>query len=488
MILFEPAFALFAITVLILYYTVFRHYQWQLLLVGSLFFYIHFTKSFFILFSILNTYLFGLWIHRTEEKKKRKTLVTLCLLLNFGLLFLLKYSPLLENTFGLLIPLGISFYMFQSVSYVIDVHRRKISPERNLGKFALFVAYFPQVIQGPIGRYGDLAPQLLEEHPYDEENFRHGFMTIAFGAFKKLFVADKIAPFVIEIFKNYEGYGGVLLFLGAFAYSIQIYTDFSGGIDIVRGLSQMMGITMAENFRRPFLSESVADFWRRWHITLGTWMKDYVFYSLNLSAPMIALNKRARKLLGRKRGKLLTICVSTYILYFLVGIWHGAGTNYVFYGLWNGTIISLALYLESDFAKVRKSLGVEGKRWYRIFAILRTNLLVTFGRYFVRSATAMDAFRMFRATFTNFTAKDLHFSTLSSMGYTRGSLVLLGIAVALVALVDLLSEKEVDLREEFDQWPAGAQFLLIFGVTALFSYVFFFSEGYVTTEFIYRKY
>ncbi|RVU54810.1 MBOAT family O-acyltransferase [Anaerosphaera multitolerans] len=489
MILFESSFIIFTILIIFLYYTFLKNYQWQLLLVGSLFFYYYFTKSNFIIFSIVNTFLFALLIERVENKSVRKFLLLACLIINFGLLFLIKYSNFFISKYGILIPLGISFYMFQSISYVIDVYRGSYKADRNIFKFALFISYFPQIIQGPIGRYNKLAPQMFKRHEYDSDAFRYGFETICWGAFKKIFVADRIATFVNTVFSSYDSYYGAVIFLAVFAYSIQIYTDFSGGIDIVRGISQILGIELDVNFRRPFFANSVSDFWRRWHITLSAWMKDYVFYSLNLSKPLAFINKKARKLLGNKKGKLISVSISTYILYFIVGIWHGAGSNYVFYGLWNGTIISLSLYFESYFKKVKKQLKIDNyANWFMVFQVLRTNVLVTLGRYFSRADSAGTAFAMLKRTFLNFSFADIKLATLYDMGYTSGGILLLILCIIIVLLVDWAFERKINLYRKFDEAGTFIQLLVIGLFVLLMVFGVIYAEGYVSTEFIYRQY
>ena len=488
MILFDTGFIIFTIIIIFLYYTFLKNYQWQLLLAGSLFFYMYFTGSNFILFSIINTFIFGLAISKAERSSLKKHLLIGCLLINFGLLFFIKYTDFTVNKFGLLIPLGISFYMFQSVSYVIDVYRGSYEPERNIFKFALFVSYFPQIIQGPIVRYNRLAPQFFKKHKYDGGDFRYGFETICWGVFKKIFIADRIAVFVNTVFSDYNQYYGAVIFLGVFAYSIQIYTDFSGGIDIVRGISQILGIKLDVNFRRPFFANSLTDFWRRWHITLSAWMKDYVFYSLNLSKPLTYINKKARRAFGNKTGKLISVCISTYILYFIVGIWHGSGSNYVFYGLWNGTIISLSLYFEPSFRNVKKKLNLSDKGWFAVFQIIRANILVTIGRYFSRADSASAAFSMLKRTFARFGFDYIKLSTLYDMGYTFNGIILLILCIIAVFAVDLCFEKGINLYKKFDGAGTFVQLSVIAVFIILIVFGVIYGEGYVSAEFIYRQY
>ncbi len=379
--------------------------------------------------------------------------------------------------------------MFQSISYVIDVYRGSYPPEKNIFKFALFLSYFPQVIQGPIGRYNRLAPQMFKIHEYNSDDLRYGFQTICWGVFKKIFVADSIGVFVNTIYSNYDEFSGGVIFLGAFAYSIQIYADFSGGIDIIRGISQILGIRLDVNFRRPFFANSVADFWRRWHITLSAWMKDYVFYSLNLSRPVTFINKKARKAFGNKTGKLISICLSTYILYFIVGVWHGAGSNYVLYGLWNGTIISLSLYLDSSYKGIRKKLNItDHSRWFLVFQIIRTNILVTFGRYFSRADSAGTALAMLKRTFTNFSLDDIKLATLYDMGYTFNGILLMMACILAVFAVDLCFEKKINLYKKFDSTNTFIQLSVITIFISLIVFVLIYGQGYVSTEFIYRQY
>lgn len=486
--LFDTSFIIFTILIIFSYYTIFKKYQWQLVVIGSLFFYRYFSGSNFILFSIINTYLFGLIINKTENKLLKKYSLIACLLINFGTLFFIKYSELYASKFGMLIPLGISFYMFQSISYVIDVYRGNYEPEKNIFKFALFVSYFPQIVQGPIGRYNRLSPQFFKEHKYNGDNFRYGFQTICWGVFKKAFIADRIALFVNTVFSNYSEYYGAVIFLGVFAYSIQIYADFSGGIDITRGISQMLDIKLDVNFRRPFFANSVADFWRRWHITLSAWMKDYVFYSLNLSKPLTYINKKSRKVFGNKKGKLLSVFISTYILYFIVGIWHGIGSNYVFYGLWNGTIISLSLYFEPYFRDIKKRFNLTDNNYFSIFQIIRANILVTLGRYFSRADSAPTAFAMLKDTFTNFSLVDIKLVTLYNMGYTFNEIIMLVLCIVGVFVVDLCFEKKINLYKKFENANTFIQFLIITIFLSLVVFGVIYADGYVATEFIYRQY
>ena len=234
---------------------------------------------------------------------------------------------------NLLLPMGISFYTFQTMGYIIDVYRGKYGAEKNIGKLALFVSFFPQLIQGPISRFDDLSLSLYKEHNFDAKGFSFGFQRVLWGYFKKLVIADRIVIAVLEITKNPETYDGIFVLVGMVFYAIQLYADFTGGIDITIGIAQMLGIKVKENFNRPYFSKSIVEYWRRWHITMGTWFKDYIFYPLSVCKPMLNISKSSRKRFGEQIGKRVPVYLSTMTVWFTTGLWHGASWNFVVWGL-----------------------------------------------------------------------------------------------------------------------------------------------------------
>ena len=307
-------FVLFVVISLFIYYVIPKKLQWIWLLVISYVYYITNSRGLvvFIAATTLTTWYAGLLLEKTEENKKRRLIVALTLLFNFGILAVLKYTNFfianindLFHTsilqFSWALPLGISFYTFQSMGYLLDICWKRTTAEKNLFRFALFVSFFPQILQGPIGRYSRLAHQLYEEHSFDPGRFERGFQRILWGFFKKMVIADNALYFVNPLFKEYQTYDGVALFATVF-YAIQLYMDFSGGIDVVIGIADLFGVTMDENFRQPYFAVSITDFWHRWHITLGTWMKDYVFYPISLSKWMGRFGKWSKKTFGKQTG------------------------------------------------------------------------------------------------------------------------------------------------------------------------------------------
>ena len=481
-------FVVFLAALLACYYAVGRWVkrgQWVVLLAGSLVFYLicGWQNLFFILMTSVSTWLVGVVFagfdeqcererkaadDRAERKaikarfKHRKWLVLLALMiLNFGVLGYIKYWNVLLAGFGaddtflaskLLLPLGISFYTFQSIGYAIDAYNGKYPPERNYAKFLLFVSWFPQLIQGPINRFDDMATQLYEPHRFDLEQTRRALLLIGFGLMKKYVMADTLVTTISAALDNMSvSTPGSVVVYGILLYTIQQYGDFSGGVDMVRGVSELFGIRMAENFRQPYFSVSLAALWRRWHMTLGTWMRDYVFYPLAVRPSLLKLNKWGTAHLGKHVGRTLSACIGNVVVFLLVGLWHGAETHYVLWGLYNGIVIAASDMLKPAFGALGRALHVDVEgRGYHVFAILRTFLLVNIGRYFDRLSDFGDCLMGFRNTLFNF---DLgNFGTWFSMNPVIHGTVLLrlaAIAIVIVFIVSFLRERGVDVSGRF---------------------------------------
>ncbi len=436
-------FLFFTFLLLVVYFLVPRKAQWIVLLAFSLVFYASFGIKYvaFILFSAVTIFGAGQWMTRLrdkqkqqvkaleaptrEEKKqlkaacnrKRKAVFVATLLVNLGILIFFKYAAFLweqvgavaslfhaevPGFVGLAAPIGISFYTFQSLGYLIDIYWENYPPEKNVFRFLLFVSFFPQTIQGPIQRYDALSKELFAPHTFIYKNFSYGCQRMLWGFFKKMVIADSLALNVQDVFANYSGYTGWNVMFGALLYSVQIYADFSGYMDIVCGFGEILGIRMAENFERPYFSKSVAEYWRRWHITLGAWFKDYIYYP-------IACSKRVRKF-GKKTGKVFSKHVSGSIpavvaligVWLVTGLWHGASWNYVIWGGLNGFFIILSVLLEPTYKKMKTRLKVnENSRLWAAFQTLRTFALVTLIKVFPEVGTASSGVGFIRQMFTH---------------------------------------------------------------------------------------
>lgn len=453
-------FILFAVLAVAGYYRIPRRFQWIWLLGFSYLYYASHGPRLlgYLLFTTAATFLAGRYLELVEEKNKRKFVLILTLVLNFGMLGILKYLNFLIlnmnrifdggwSYLDLALPVGISFYTFQSMGYLMDVYWKRSEAERNPFRFALFVSFFPQILQGPIGRYSRMAGQLYEEHVWDWKRTEEGLQRILWGFFKKFVLADTAAPFVTALFDEYQTYPGLAVF-AVLAYSIQLYGDFSGGIDVVIGVGKLFGITLDENFKRPYFARSITDFWHRWHITLGTWMKDYVFYPVSLSRWMSRFGKFAKKQFGRSTGRTLPICLANLIVFFVVGVWHGAAWKFIVYGLYNGTIIAFSGLMTPRYRKWKKALRIREKSGgWQVFQILRTFLLVNISWFFDRADTVSQALSMMKNSVTKWNPAQLLEIPIGAGGtasFTLFAILILAAGVCVLFAVSFLEERGID--------------------------------------------
>ena len=474
MSLISMKFLIFVLVCVLGYYIIPKKFQWMWLLVFS---YIYYASSrikitVFLLFSTLSTYLIALFIERIPktEKTKRKIALITGLILNFGMLGALKYTNFLIDNINnlisvniqpisLLLPLGISFYTFQSMGYLLDVYWEKIEAEKNVFRFALFVSFFPQILQGPIGRFDRLSKQLFAEHEFDLFRVKQAFLRILWGFFKKMVLADNAGRFVDIIFDNYTEFPGMAI-IGALCYSAQLYGDFSGGMDVVIGIAMLFGIELDENFKQPFFAKSITDFWHRWHITLGTWMKDYVFYPLTLSKFMNKISKFAKKKINKNFGRALPVCLTNIIVFLLVGVWHGAAWKFIVYGLYNGIIIAFSGFMAQTYKKWKKNLNINEKaKWWTLFQIIRTFILVNISWFFDRADTVEQAFIMIRNSFTRFSLSPLINGEIlakydESRAFTIISIGIIIISALIVFAVSVLKERGINVCYEICKKPA----------------------------------
>ena len=406
---------------------------------------------------------------KAQAKSRQRIVFWAVLLLNFGVLALVKYtSPVLtalgRKPLDLLLPLGISFYTFQSMGYLIDVSSGKYAPEKNPAKFALFVSFFPQLIQGPIARHDQLAHQLTTPHRFDIGNICRGALLILWGFFKKKVIADRALPLVSAVFDGHEPYGGAVIVIAVLFYSLQQYCDFSGGIDLVTGIAELFGIRLAPNFRRPYFSISLGDFWRRWHISLGAWMRDYVFYPFALTKPVTKLSKAAKQHFGADFGRALPAALGNIVVFLLVGIWHGLTGNYVLWGLYNGLILAMSALLEPLYKRTNERLGeaVVSSRAFYCWRVLRTFIIVNIGWYFDRALRAADAFAMLGKTFVSPTLAQLSDGTLLALGLTAGDYTVLLISTVIVITVSVLQERGMRIRDRVLSLPILPRIILLY--------------------------
>lgn len=520
----------FVIVLFILYYLIPKKGQWILLLLGSLVFYYLVNPWYliFILTTSVTIYFCGLKIgllsdeqtnylkdnketlskddkklYKKNIKLKKWRVLLIGLLINLGILAVIKYTNftisninVILHTFGnendipyvnILMPMGISFYTFQALGYIIDCYRGTIEPERNIFKFTLFVTFFPQLVQGPISRFSDLSKSLYEEHKFDSKNISFGLQRILWGYFKKLVIADRILIAVNEIIKGPEEYQGAYVFLGMIFYALELYADFTGGIDITIGIAQILGIKVTENFMRPFFSKNIKEYWNRWHITMGSWFTDYIFYPVSVCGPMLKFSKFSRKVFGEQIGKRLPVYTSSFLVWFATGIWHGASWNFIVWGLGNFVVIMISQELEPLYFKFHKRFDVKDKFFYRLFQVIRTFLLMSALRTFDCYRDVPLTFKMFGTIFTKFNWNILFDGSLLSLGLSVYDYLILIICVIVLITVSLI-QRSGSVREKLYNKPYALRFALVFG---LFMSVIIFGAygiGYDASQFIYNQF
>lgn len=523
------AFVLFASLAALLYFVVPGRIQWCVLLVASYLFYLFagWEYIFFLLYTTTVSYLTARIMqkcadaedayveanrdtldktarkaYRAKEKKKRFRILLLGLFLGFGLLAVIKYTAFAVESANsilslftttqltvpsLLLPLGISFYTFQSMGYLIDVYRKKAKAEKNPAKFALFVSFFPQIVQGPISRFDSLGPQLLTERKFDSVAFRQGLLRICWGYFKKIVVADTAMIAVKELISAPDEYRGAYVLLLILFYSVQIYGDFTGGIDITIGYSELLGIKLAENFNRPFSSKTVKEYWRRWHITMGSWFSDYVFYPLSISTPMQKLSKWSRAKLGTAIGKRLPVYFATLSTWFLTGLWHGAGWNFIVWGLLNGIIILISqefsplwLWFERKFPKLCASFG------WNLWRMARTFLLMGLIRSLDCYRNVGLTFGLWGSMFTEGNWSVLFDGGLTNLGLDIADFAVLVVGILLICIVSHLG-KDVPVREKLAKRPV-AVCAVVCGLLLLIAIFGAYGVGYDSSQFIYNQF
>lgn len=518
------SFLIFVAIVCIIYFIVPKKVKWGVLLIASYIYY--FLSSgklmIFLLITTISVYLLALGLNRIddrtkikckslekEEKKKikksatrnKKFLVFLAVIINFGILLVLKYGNffcgILQNIgikwdfkeMNIILPLGISYYTLQSISYIIDVYRGKYRADKNLGRVALFTSFFPQMTEGPIGRYDELANQLYEPHKFEYKNVKFGLQLMIWGYFKKMVIADRAGLFVNTVFGDYAQYNGIVIVLAVIMYTIQIYAEFSGCIDIVRGVAQILGINMAENFRRPFFSKSVQEFWRRWHITLGAWLKDYIFYPISFSNVTIKLTNIAKKTGKTFIAKFIPAAFAMFFVWFGNGLWHGASWKYVFYGLYYYIIMMIGLLLEPLSHKIIEKLKINVNAWwYKAMQIIRTILIVLVGMLIFRAHRLKTAFSMFISIFNMNNINMLSNGKIFNLGTDAKDFVVILVGVLIMLIVGILQEKGIKIRESISKKNIVIRWTLYYGILLAILIFGIYGPGYSATNFIYGQF
>lgn len=342
------------------------------------------------------------------------------------------------NTKSLLLPIGISFYTLQAIGYMVDVYWGKIDAEKNIGKVALFLCFFPQIMEGPISMYSQTATSLMEGKSLTAENLSQGCIRIFWGLFKKIIIADRLYVFVHVIFENFQNYSGIIIVAGAIAYTIQLYMEFSGCMDIVIGSGKLFGIKLPENFRQPFFSNSASEFWNRWHITLGAWFKTYIFYPMSVSKGVKKWNNFGKKHFNKYITKLGISAICLFPVWLCNGLWHGARWSYIFYGMYYFVILLSAIALEPVKEKIINAFGInENSIWWNTIQILKTWIIIFIGEMFFRANGLKAGILMFKSIFTKFEMQKLN------IGLDNADYIVIVAGCIVVAIAEIIKERNM---------------------------------------------
>lgn len=483
------------------YYMIPKNKRWIWLLAVSIFFYLQAGWQCvpFVLTVTCGTYGAALYMAKLKEKKRRKFVLGITVAGSLSILLFIKYYNYSVGMLGrwfawfripelnLLLPLGISFYTLQVVGYCIDVYREKYLPEKNLAKYALFVLFFPQIVQGPIARYDQFIPCILEHSKIQNkvadgdlkhtcmlpefQNIIFGFQLVLWGYLKKMVLADRMAILVNQVFNQYYIYRGFQIFIASFFYTIQIYSDFSGFVDISRGISQMLGIKLSENFNHPYFSTTIKNFWHRWHISLSTWFRDYLYIPLG----------------GNRKGRLRTY-LNILIVFGCSGIWHGAGFHFLVWGLLHGLYQVLGQLLMPIRNRCVDKLGINRNSFiHKLCKIFVTFQLVNFAWIFFRANSLSSAIKMVWYMVACFNPWILFDGSLYSLGLDEKDFMCAVIALVLLFIVSVLQERYL-IRKELSNQGVIAQFVITLAGIFIILIFGIYGPGYNAEDFIYANF
>ena len=526
----SAGFIAFCAILFVLYYALPKHFRWWALLAGSYAFYASYDVRHivFLIVTTVSVYLCARRIsalrkrqtaylnaspeldkeqkkaYKAAVKKKTRGWLVFCLLLNFGILFALKYinfaisnvnslisifSEAKIPTFDkLILPLGISYYIFKTAGYIIDVYFGKYEAEANPFKLALFTSFFPNMLQGPIDRYPAVAKTMFAGNDLDGRSVRFALQRILWGYFKKLVIADRLVVAVIAIVSDPDKYPGVMVVAGALLYAAELYCDFTGGIDIAIGVANLFGVNLSENFLRPYFSKNIAEYWRRWHITLGAWFKDYTFYPLCTARPVMALTRFCKKHIGQGAAKRVPVYIASVILWFATGAWHGASWNFILWGLGNCAVILISQELEPLYRRFHARYPrIDKNAGYKTMCILRTNAIMCALRLFDCYKDVPTTFKAFGSIFAKPSFGLLNAQTFLSLGLGVSDYIIAFTGILIIFAVSMIQRKG-SVREKIESKGFAFSlcvFALLFAVVLVFGA---YGLGYDSNKFIYTQF
>lgn len=509
--------------VLLAYSIMPKRYRWTVLLLASYAFFILMSRKLivYLIISTLSIYGIGLWLSwckrnyskkeksadnvaalKKSYKKRQRMILLFGILFNIGILVFLKYSnfmisninpilkalsaPRLLPEWKFALPLGISFYTLQAVSYIVDVYQDKIQADRNLPRLALFMSFFPIIMEGSICRYSDTAEDLYRGESLKYKNVTFGIQRVVWGVFKNIVIADRLNILVKTVFDNYNQYGGIIVILAAICYTFQLYMNFSGTIDMTIGVGEMFGVKIPENFRQPFFSKTAAEFWQRWHITLGTWFKDYIFYPISLTKFIKKLGKKTRKKFGKHIGQIIPTMIPLFTVWLCNGLWHGDRWSYIFFGMYYFVLILLGKVAEPLNKKIISSLKISKDNiFYRCLQSVKMLAIIFTGELFFRANGIKAGLVMFGSIFTKFSLNTLVDGSILNLGISYKDFIVVLLAFIAVLAVGILNEKGISIREKIASWNIFFRWSFYYTVLLIVIVFGAYGEGYLPAELIY---
>ena len=442
---------------------------------------------------------------RTACEKRLRRWVFLAGLVCFGILLSLKYLPFFTDNLNALlrlvhahvqlrkvtplVPIGISFYTLQAMSYVFDVQKEKMKADRNFFRLSLWLSYFPLLMEGPITRYSQAAEQIWSVPRIKGENFQKGLWRILYGVMKKMIVADRVNAAVELLYTDFAKYDGGMVFLAAVLFTCQEYLEFSGTMDIVIGTGECFGVILPENFNQPFFSKTISEFWTRWHISLGAWLRDYLFYPLSVSQPLKKLTKKSRARLGNHYGPLVSSSIALLAVWLFNGLWHGAGWSFIFFGLYHFSLIVTGNLLAPVVISFCEKHRIDRKKFaYRLFQMIRTALLVAVGEMFFRALSLKHGLQMFAMMVRNASLRSFTDGTALKLGMDLQDYIVVAVMLVMVFIISLLRERGVRIRERLYEKPVLVRALVTAALISLILLFGAYGAGYVPVDPIYANF
>lgn len=445
---------------------------------------------------------------RAQAKARAKGAMLAALAVSVALLAVCKYTGFVVDNinvalgwlgvapiplFRMILPIGISFYTFMALSYVLDIYWRRYGAEKNFVFYAVYLSYFPHVVQGPIDRYQRFRDQIGSGVALDCKNLAYGAQLALWGLFQKLVIADRLGVFVDTVYDGWEQYTGTIFVLATVLYSVQIYADFSGCIDIVTGISEMFGIKLDRNFDHPYFSRTMPEFWRRWHISLGEWFKDYIYYPVSVST-LVKNRKKHYRDKGNKRGEVLfASCFPAFVVWVVTGIWHGAAWKFVAWGLYHAALIILGNVFSDFNAGLVEKAGIRTDTiGWRLWQTGRTFALCCVGRVFFRANSIGAAFGIFRNTLRDLSFIGIRSGYLYQFGLNSANFWFAMLAILVLLAVDLLQEhlhaKDQRVRDLLARENLPVRWAVIYLAILLILIFGMYGPEYDASSFIYDQF